>query len=109
MRRPRRFKERPWCGMSYNRMNPQLPELLNRLFSYKKKDYTTEAYPLSRAEAEILFTTITKQQDELAAITKERDELNNKLSDLFKLSIETTKVQSEKIDRLESELVKLKP
>lgn len=40
--------------VQYDRMNPTLPELVARLKEYSNKDYGTEAYPLSSAEAKLL-------------------------------------------------------
>lgn len=39
----------------YDRMNPTIQELTKRLEEYVKKDYGTEAYPLSQAEANLLL------------------------------------------------------
>lgn len=44
--------------LEYNRMNPELSELITRLEEYQAKDYGTEAYPLSRAEAQLILTKI---------------------------------------------------
>lgn len=71
--------------MSYDRMNPNLPELISRLFSYMKKDYTTEAYPLSTAEAELLFITINRYEEDrvlpIATLVKENAALRESIKE----------------------------
>lgn len=43
---------------NYDRMNPSFEKLMSRLIKYAHIDYTTEAYPLSRAEAEMIVSRI---------------------------------------------------
>lgn len=43
---------------NYDRMNPVFEKLMSRLIKYAHIDYTTEAYPLSRAEAEMIVSRI---------------------------------------------------
>lgn len=46
--------------LEYDRMSPKLSELVERLKEYQAKDYGTEAYPLSRAEAQLLLSKLKK-------------------------------------------------
>ena len=43
---------------AYDRMNPTLPELLERLRVYAAITYGTPAYPLSGAEARLLIQSL---------------------------------------------------
>lgn len=87
--------------MSYDRMNPNLPELISRLFSYMKKDYTTEAYPLSTAEAELLFITINRYEEDrvlpIATLVKE----NAALRESLKEATESLKLAVEALESVE--------
>lgn len=44
--------------MKYDRMNPKLSDLIQRLHKYSIINYGIEAYPLSSAEAKLLVDTI---------------------------------------------------
>ena len=48
--------------MNYDRTKPELKELLVRLKEYAAIDYGTEAYPLSKAEAESLLKCIEQSE-----------------------------------------------